>query len=146
MHQVRSVLLSISSVSALILDTGLRLTSPSTTKPENVSLVSGTVRKPWHTSDVSDTSPVPLNMTNFSTSTVNRDIAWRCSDLLGLGPYAASCEDAAHHMAFIPRGAEDSQQLDWSRRDTPVVQDVPLPQEVLSCKRLAPDVRKYLDL
>ena len=143
MHTVRSVLFSISSVSALIIDTGLRLTPPSTTKPDNVSNVSETVQGPWHTSDVSAVAPVPLNMTNLSTSTVNREIAWRCSQLLGLGPYAASCEDAADHMAFIPRGADDSQQFDWSRRDTPVVADVPLPQEVLSCKRLAPDVRRH---
>ena len=146
MHTVRSVLFSISSVSALVLDTGLRLTSPSTTKPDNVSNVSGTVEGPWHTSDVLDMSPVSLNVTHLSTSTINPEIVWRCSELLGLGSYAASCEDAAHHMAFIPRGADDSQQLYWSRRDTPVVEDVPLPQEVLSCKRLVLDVKRYFNL
>ena len=49
-------------------------------------------------------------------------------------------------MAFVPRGTDDSQEVRWSRRDMPVLQDVPLPQEVLSCKRLAPDLRKCLDL
>ena len=146
MHTFRSVLFSIPSVSALILDTGLRLTSTSTTKPDNVSNDSGTVEGSWHPSNVSDVSLISLNMTNLSTFTVNRDILYRCSELLGRGWYAASCEDAAQHMAFIPPGADDSQQFAWSRRPTPVVTDIPLPQEVLSCKRLAPDVSQRLNL
>ena len=83
------------------------------------------------------------NLANSSTVQVNRQVAWRCNDILGTGPYATSCDDAIHHMAFTPPGSDDSHEFRWGRRNWPLDRDIPLPQEVVSCKRLMP-ARKYI--
>ena len=139
MHTLRSILLGVSSVSAIILSPDSVLISgitTSPTKPNNVSTTSDAVQGSWHSSNVLEVPPMSTNKTDSSTSMMNREVEWRCNDLLGHGPYAASCEDAARHMAFIPPDSDDSQELLWGRRDWPLVRDVPLPQEVVSCKRL----------
>ena len=67
----------------------------------------------------------------------NRQLEWRCDAFFGQRPYAASCEDAARHMAFIAPGSDDTRVFLWGRREWPAI-DVPLPQAVVSCKRLRP--------
>ena len=141
MHVCRSVLQCIPSVSALVFNPNLLLISPSTTNPGNVSTVSKTFRGPWHTSIVSEVAPISMNVTNSSTVRVNRQIEWRCNEILGSGPYATSCDDAIHHIAFTPPGSDDSHEFRWGKREWPLFRDVPLPQEVVSCKHLMPVLR-----
>lgn len=145
MHTTPLVLLGIPSVSALVLDPDLLLLSLSPITPDNGTRHVETAQGPWHTSNVSGVPLVSLNKTH-STSTVNYQIAWTCSTLLGSGPYAASCEEAARHIAFIPRGASESQELKWGRREWPIVEDVALPQEVVSCKHPASVSRNKVSL
>ena len=138
MRTLGSLLLYISPLSALVLNPGLLLISPSPTKPGNVSTVSWAVHVPWHTSStVSDIASANTNSTHLSTFPVNPQIDWHCADQPETGPYAASCEDAAHHIAFIPPGSDDSQEMEWTKRYGPDPGDVPLPQAVVSCKRPA---------
>ena len=138
MRTLGSLLLYISPLSALVLDRDLLLISPSPTKPGNVSSVSQVVQGPWHTSStVLDIASANTNSTHLSTFPVNPQIDWHCADQQETGPYAARCVDAANHMAFIPPGSDDSQEMQWSRRYGPDAGDVPLPQAVVSCKRPA---------
>lgn len=145
MITIGSVFLSVSSVSALLLNPDLQLTSSSATNLSNSSSPD-TVKSPWHTLSRLEAPPIPKNTTRLSAPTVTRPLTWRCNDLLGHGPYAASCEDAARYMAFTPPGSDDSEQFEWGRRDWSVIRGIPLPQEVVSCKRLAPTLKTQVRL
>ena len=136
MRTWKSLLLYISPLSAFVLNPGLLLISPSPTKPGDISNTSQLVHGPWHTSKVLDTAPLNRSSTHLSTIQADPQIKWYCADQPETGPYAASCEDAAQHMAFIPPGSDESQEMDWYTR--PDIGDVPLPQAVVSCKRPAP--------
>ena len=64
----------------------------------------------------------------------------------GQGPYTASCEEAVRNIGFIPPHFDESQELRWALRGLPVVKDVGLPQEVVSCKHLAPEFKECYQL
>ena len=142
MHTFRSVFSSISSVSALVLNPDLSLVSPSSIVPGNVSRLPEKAQDLGPTSNASRVALTSTSITDLSTSTVNRQLEWRCDYVAGVGPYAASCEDAVRHMAFIPSGSVESQEFRWVSRDWPIVRDVPLPQEVVSCKHVNPALKK----
>ena len=146
MHTFRSVFSSISSVSALVLSPDLSLVSPSSIVPGDVSRLPETAQDLEHTSNTSRIALTSTNVTDLSTSTVNRQLEWRCDFVAGVGPYAASCEDAVRHMAFIPSGSVESQDFQWVSRDWPIVRDVPLPQEVVSCKHVNPAPKKPISI
>ena len=142
MRTLRSLLLYMSPVSALVLNPDLLRMTPSPTKPDNLSDTLLMVHGPWHTSNVLDIPSVSTSATHLSTVLVNPQVGWSCADQSETGSYAASCEDAAHHMAFTPPGSDDSQEMQWSRRYGPGVGGVPLPQAVVSCKRPASILKK----
>ena len=135
MYTLRSLLLSLPSVSALVLSPDLLLTTPSSPKTGNVSMSPETSKESWNISHALEIFPLSTTSTHASTSMADNRVKWNCNYMLGSGPYAASCADASRHMAFIPPGSDDSQELRWGRRDWPVLRDIPLPQEVVSCKR-----------
>ena len=137
MYAFRSVFLSVSSVSALVLVPDVSPIAPSTISLNNVSTIPETAHGLWNVSTVLESPLKPTNLTHPFTSSVTRQVEWMCTNTLGQGPYTASCEDAVHHMAFIPSGFDDSQEFRWGMRDSIAVKDVGLPQEVVSCKDLA---------
>lgn len=141
---IQLLLCGISSVSALAINLDLLLVSPSSINSNNISTISDIIQGSSHTSTVSNSSLVSTNTTHLSSSPSNREIEWQCSDMLGTGPYTASCEDAARHIAFIPPGSDDSHVLPWGCRAWPTSWFVPLPQEVVSCKHLARTLLKRI--
>ena len=134
MYSFRSVFLSVSAVSALVLVPNVSPIAPSTISLNNVSTIPETVHGPWNVSTVLESPLDPPNLTHSSTSSLTRQIKVKCTQILGQGPYTASCEDAVRHMAFIPSGFDESQELRWGMRDSIAAKDVGLPQEVVSCK------------